>query len=116
MNFHYPKVTLIYPFEKAVLSSKFRGEHALRRYMTIIVGKFGNINIMANGDNIPLIIDACSKPHMPYTMEGIAANNSMAVPSGRLSQAGASSVKNKAMPKLTGTAISKAIKDVINVP
>ena len=26
------KVTLNYPFEKGVLSSRFRGEHALRRY------------------------------------------------------------------------------------
>jgi len=43
---------------------------------------------------------------MPYTMEGMAANNSMAVPNGRLSHAGDSSVRNKAMPKLTGTAIN----------
>jgi len=28
------KVTLNYPFEKGVLSSRFRGEHALRRYST----------------------------------------------------------------------------------
>ncbi len=27
-----PKVTLNYPFEKGPLSSRFRGEHALRRY------------------------------------------------------------------------------------
>ena len=57
-----------------------------------------------------------SKPHMPYTMEGIAASNSMAVPRGRLSQAGESSVRNNAMPKLTGTAISRAINDVAKVP
>jgi NADH-quinone oxidoreductase chain I len=34
INFYYPKVTLSYPFEKAVLSTRFRGEHALRRYST----------------------------------------------------------------------------------
>jgi NADH dehydrogenase (ubiquinone) Fe-S protein 8 len=28
------KVTLNYPFEKGVLSPRFRGEHALRRYIT----------------------------------------------------------------------------------
>jgi len=49
-------------------------------------------------------------------MEGTAASNSMAVPSGRLSQAGESSVRKSAMPKLTGTAISKAIADVASVP
>jgi|SRR6185437_1868697 len=32
--FFYPKVTLNYPFEKGQLSSRFRGEHALRRYST----------------------------------------------------------------------------------
>jgi len=31
-NIFYPKVTLNYPFEKGPLSSRFRGEHALRRY------------------------------------------------------------------------------------
>jgi len=29
-----PKITLNYPFEKGVLSPRFRGEHALRRYPT----------------------------------------------------------------------------------
>merc|ERR1711871_285109 len=29
-----PKVTINYPFEKGVLSPRFRGEHALRRYPT----------------------------------------------------------------------------------
>ncbi len=35
LTFRYmfkPKVTLRYPFEKGALSSRFRGEHALRRY------------------------------------------------------------------------------------
>ena len=40
----------------------------------------------------------------------------MAVPSGRFSQAGASSVRKSAMPKLTGTAISSAMAEVISVP
>lgn len=30
--FFRPKVTINYPFEKNVLSARFRGEHALRRY------------------------------------------------------------------------------------
>ena len=30
--FFKPKVTLNYPYEKGVLSPRFRGEHALRRY------------------------------------------------------------------------------------
>ncbi len=47
------------------------------------------------------------RPHMPYTMEGTAASSSTAVPKGRLSQGGDSSVKNRAIPKLTGTAISQ---------
>jgi len=33
-NVPAPKVTLNYPFEKGPLSSRFRGEHALRRYPT----------------------------------------------------------------------------------
>ncbi|SQC17628.1 Uncharacterised protein [Klebsiella pneumoniae] len=53
---------------------------------------------------------------MPYTMLGIAASSSIAMPSGRLSQAGDNSVRNSAMPKLTGTAISSAIKEVTRVP
>ena len=30
--FFKPKVTLNYPHEKGILSPRFRGEHALRRY------------------------------------------------------------------------------------
>jgi NADH-quinone oxidoreductase chain I len=33
-TFRQPKVTINYPFEKASLSPRFRGEHALRRYPT----------------------------------------------------------------------------------
>ena len=40
----------------------------------------------------------------------------MAMPSGRFSQPGDSSVRNSAMPKLTGTAISSAMNEVISVP
>lgn len=31
-NIWFHKVTLMYPFEKGIISSRFRGEHALRRY------------------------------------------------------------------------------------
>ena len=40
----------------------------------------------------------------------------MAVPSGRFNHAGESSVRNSAMPKLTGTAMTSAISDVMSVP
>jgi len=33
-NLCFNKVTLMYPFEKGIISSRFRGEHALRRYAT----------------------------------------------------------------------------------
>lgn len=33
INLWYRKVTLNYPFEKGPLSSRFRGEHVLRRYL-----------------------------------------------------------------------------------
>src|SRR5437764_1408523 len=49
-------------------------------------------------------------------MLGIAASSSIAVPSGRLSQSGDSSVRNKAIPKLTGTPIRSAMKEVTSVP
>ena len=32
--FFRTKTTINYPFEKGILSSRFRGEHVLRRYMT----------------------------------------------------------------------------------
>ena len=49
-------------------------------------------------------------------MDGTAASNLTATPSGRLSHLGESSVRNMAMPKLTGTAISRAMNDVASVP
>lgn len=33
-NIWFRKVTIMYPFEKGIISSRFRGEHALRRYAT----------------------------------------------------------------------------------
>ena len=49
-------------------------------------------------------------------MDGIAASISTAVPSGRRSQAGDSSVRKIAMPKDTGTAMIKAMAEVASVP
>src|SRR6185369_8391630 len=49
-------------------------------------------------------------------MLGIAASISIAVPSGRRSHTGESSVRNTAMPKLTGIAIVSAMKLVPSVP
>src|SRR5258706_1490986 len=49
-------------------------------------------------------------------MLGIAASISIAVPSGRRSHTGESSVKKIAMPKLTGIAIASAMADVTRVP
>ena len=40
----------------------------------------------------------------------------MAVPNGLFNQAGDSSVRNKAIPKLTGTAMTNAISEVMSVP
>ena len=42
-------------------------------------------------------------------IDGMPASSSMAVPTGPRSHFGAISVRNKAMPKLTGTAISMAM-------
>lgn len=49
-------------------------------------------------------------------MDGTAANNSTAVPKGRLNFAGQVSVKKTATPKLRGTAMIKAMKAVTTVP
>jgi hypothetical protein len=49
-------------------------------------------------------------------MLGIAASSSIAVPRGRRSQPGDSSVRNSAMPKLTGTAMISAMTEVTIVP
>ena len=49
-------------------------------------------------------------------MLGTPANNSIAVPKGCFNQAGQISVRNRAIPKLIGKAISKARPEVISVP
>lgn len=49
-------------------------------------------------------------------MDGTAANNSMAVPSGRRSQSGQVSVKNTAMPNASGTANNMAMPALNTVP
>ena len=49
-------------------------------------------------------------------MLGIAASSSIAVPMGRRSHSGDSSVRKTAMPKLTGMPISRAMNDVARVP
>src|SRR5438445_3970810 len=49
-------------------------------------------------------------------MLGTPANNSTAVPNERRNQTGQISVRNKAIPKLTGNAIRSAISEVDKVP
>ena len=49
-------------------------------------------------------------------MDGTAASNSMAVPSGRRSHAGQFSVRNSAIPKARGTAINRAMPALSTVP
>src|SRR5690606_17644209 len=49
-------------------------------------------------------------------MEGTAASNSLAVPSGRRNQTGQVSVRNSATPKDSGTAISSAMPALARVP
>src|SRR6185369_10712049 len=49
-------------------------------------------------------------------MLGMAASISIAVPSGRRSHTGESSVRNMAMPKLTGIAMTSAMAEVAMVP
>src|SRR6202163_1011942 len=49
-------------------------------------------------------------------MLGIAASISIAVPSGRRSHTGESSVRKIEMPKLTGIAMASAMKEVTSVP
>ena len=49
-------------------------------------------------------------------MDGTAASSSIAVPTGRRSQDGASSVRKNATPKASGTAISRARMELAMVP
>ncbi len=57
-----------------------------------------------------------NSPQIPKMMLGTAASSSIATPTGRLSQDGASSVRKMAIPRLTGTANSMAMKEVTRVP
>ena len=49
-------------------------------------------------------------------IDGMPASSSIAAPTGVRSHGGATSVRNRAMPKLTGTAISSASVAVTTVP
>ena len=49
-------------------------------------------------------------------MDGTAASNSTAVPTGRRNQSGANSVRKMAMPNEIGTEMTSAMTEVISVP
>jgi hypothetical protein len=49
-------------------------------------------------------------------IDGMPASSSIAAPTGPRSQVGAISVRNSAMPKLTGMAISMAMAELTSVP
>ena len=49
-------------------------------------------------------------------IEGTAAKSSTAIPNGRRNLIGQISVRNNAIPKLSGVAMISAIKDETNVP
>src|SRR5204863_3462073 len=55
-------------------------------------------------------------PHNPNTTEGTAASRSTTYDTGLRSRLGATSVRNSAMPRLTGTASASAIAELTNVP
>ncbi len=57
-----------------------------------------------------------NRPHMPKMMLGMAASSSMAPPTGRASQGGASSTRNRAISRLMGTAITRAMAVDTRVP
>ena len=57
-----------------------------------------------------------NRPQIPKMMLGTAANSSTATPMGLFSSGGQSSVRNKAIPKPVGTAISMAMSEVTTVP
>ena len=56
------------------------------------------------------------EPHIPKMMLGTAASSSMAVPAMRRSVGGASSTRNRAITRLSGTAIAIAIAVETSVP
>ena len=53
---------------------------------------------------------------MPYTMLGTAASSSIATPTGFAIHGGASSTRNSAMTRLSGTATARAIAVDTSVP
>ncbi len=55
-------------------------------------------------------------PHIPKMMLGTAASSSMAVPVTRRSVGGASSTRNRAITRLSGTAMTIAIAVETSVP
>ena len=55
-------------------------------------------------------------PHRPHTTEGTTASRSITYTIGRAHRCGTTSVSSRAMPTLTGTAITIAITAVMAVP
>ena len=55
-------------------------------------------------------------PHRPYTTLGMVASSSTRNDTGARSQPGAISLKNSAVPMLSGTACSKAKNEETSVP
>ena len=55
-------------------------------------------------------------PHRPQTTEGTTASRSMTYTMGRDHRYGTTSVSSRAMPTLTGTAITIAMSAVMAVP
>ena len=86
------------------------------RLLNVDPGKATNRTVVTMVGEPARVIEAALALFAEHGVNGTAASSSMAVPSGRRSQAGDSSVRNRAMPKLTGTAISRAMAEVISVP
>src|SRR5947209_895326 len=57
-----------------------------------------------------------NRPHMPYTIEGMPASNSTAMPMGRLSALGQNSTRKTAVQNASGRASARAMAEVIRVP
>src|SRR5206468_11960462 len=55
-------------------------------------------------------------PHRPNTTDGTAASRSITEPAGRRHRIGAKSVRYKAMPTLTGTAMTSPMAELSTVP
>ena len=82
--------------------------------------KHGTVAVILHGKPYEMTtyrLDGSYRDHRhPDNVQFVDDLSSMAIPSGRFSQPGASSVRNRAIPKLTGTAISSAINEVTSVP